>query len=134
MWIFTKTGFVSCVKCLDDQNKILVRGRQAEDVLAFVGKYSNEYFSILVGDYTHRAVLTLAQFNEQLAEAVNGIDYPNFKDSIPQDRRSYHNACMSVWQVMHDYQEGKFDERQNDASYWSDLEGEAWIREEDERR
>lgn len=50
-------------------------------------------------DYRFRAELPRKLVATVIADQVECIDYPNFKDSVPD--RELHDAYMAFWTVMH---------------------------------
>lgn len=116
MWIFTQDGFFSIVKkdCGDDE--LLVRARVRGDLEAFIartGKDNRDTFGpfeiveVPHADYLFRVTLPYWMITEYLAVAAEGIDYDNFKDSLPANSPlSFVRRCayMKVWGAMRDLQ------------------------------
>lgn|GEM_PF-671948 len=96
MWIFLNNAFLSIVKNQNDASKLLVRARIAGDIERVFPGVRVEHTSR--ADYAWRAAIDRSQVSAKLAQLADGIDYPNFKNSVREDRR--HDAYMSVWQDM----------------------------------
>jgi hypothetical protein len=103
MWIFTNKGFISVVEDKKDKNRMLVRARGKGHIDAiFPGA---KVLKDAGTDYQYRTFLPRSEVVRVLAREINGIDYPNYKDSIPQDDasgRKYHKACENVWFLMNE--------------------------------
>jgi hypothetical protein len=102
MWVFTDKGFVSIVEHREDPETLVVRSR-------FAGHIRNLFPGAKViktpdADYLYRAFLPRQAVKEKLAESVQDIDYPNFKNSI--DESPYHEACKDVWSALYRHQRG----------------------------
>jgi hypothetical protein len=109
MWIFLNNSFLSVI---DPKAKytggggpvsstLLVRSRIKGDIEAVFPK------AIVTEtpdrDYRFRASIPREKVAEAMLDAVNGIDYSNFKGSVPDKAR--HDAYAGVWGVMHREQE-----------------------------
>ncbi len=100
MWIFTKTGFISCVQHREKPDTMIVRARKLEHLAAFVGKqHAAEIFTLDFSDYKYRIELSRAIFQELVANQVEQLDYPNFKNSISDSEHDYRQACGATWEV-----------------------------------
>jgi len=100
MWVFTNRGFVSIVENRGDPKTMVVRSR-------FAGHIKNLFPKAKVlktpqADYLYRAFIPRPLVVDKLSEAIEEIDYPNFKNSIGDDR--YHDACMDVWSTLYRHQ------------------------------
>ena len=103
MWLFTSKSFVSIVVDLNDKTKRLVRARMEGDIEEL---FPNAVVRKGEGtDYLYRASISVEEVAQKVQESVMGMDYGNFKDSVPSDHEDRHNAYMEVWDVMHRYQE-----------------------------
>ena len=49
-------------------------------------------------DYLYWAVIHKAEIIEKISTMIDGIDYPNFKDSVKD--RELHDAYLDVWAAM----------------------------------
>lgn len=98
MWLFTSQGMLSIVQDPTAKDVLIVRAREPGVI---------EHFFPLAKvvqrperDYLYRAMVPRRTVQDVVAEYVIGIDYGNFKDSIPHNKPNYHNACHRVWQDM----------------------------------
>jgi hypothetical protein len=100
MWIFQNRSFLSIVQHNERPDCLLVRSRIKGDIEQTLP--DAEVFEIAEADYRYRAVVTRAEMKAALAQAVDRVDYPNFKDSIPHDGKhtARKRAYMRVWQAM----------------------------------
>jgi hypothetical protein len=100
MWVFTDRGFLSIVEHRDDPETLLVRSRFAGQIRKlFPGA---KVLKTPQADYLYRAFIPRRQVADKLFSAVEEIHYPNFKNSIGDDR--YHDACMDVWSALYRHQ------------------------------
>jgi hypothetical protein len=104
MWIFTPHGFISAVKHRDYDNVLIVRARRREHLEAVLPGRPIEQTDN--ADYRYRTQVLKGELAAVIAEAIQGIDYDNFKNSIPDNQ--YHDACSGVWSVMHRLQPGSW--------------------------
>ena len=86
MWIFTNRGFLSIVEDKDDPHRLLVRARYKGDIEAHFSWRTFDTSQLNVvetseADYRFRVSLPRETVSAQIHSFVNGIDYPNFKDS-----------------------------------------------------
>lgn len=96
MWIFKNDAFLSIVAHRDLPGSVLVRSRVAGDIQrALPGA---KVFEDAQADYQYRAIVKRDVLAQALFEAVDDINYPNFKDSV--DDAARHDAYMAVWQAM----------------------------------
>ncbi|MDP8244753.1 MAG: hypothetical protein P9L94_11770 [Candidatus Hinthialibacter antarcticus] len=102
MWIFTSNAFLSIVVHKNDPSIRLVRGRCNGDIEAVFPDAN--VFEDVAADYRYRAVIPVDDVACVLAKHVLEMDYTNFKNSIPNEKHDYHNACLQVWQTMHGLQ------------------------------
>jgi hypothetical protein len=103
MWIFLNDAFLSVVSDKADPtgDRLLVRARRRGDIERVF--LAAEVFQVAGSDYAHRAWVPRRQVAEALTARVDGIDYPNFKNTI-QDS-DFHDAAMKVWGVMNRLQQ-----------------------------
>ena len=94
MWVCLNTGFVSIVEHPMHSDLVMVRGRRKEDVAALV---KDEYFieQTDARDYRFRAIAPKAKVARMVSDAVESIDYGNFKDSVEDD--NLHKFYAEVW-------------------------------------
>jgi hypothetical protein len=100
MWVFTNRGFLSIVEHRDDPETMVVRSR-------FAGHIKNLFPRAKVmrtpeADYLYRAFIPREKVTEAMSRFAEDIHYPNFKNSISDDR--YHDACMDVWSALYRHQ------------------------------
>jgi hypothetical protein len=100
MWIFLSDAFLSIVDKGGDGTTLLARARKAGDIeRIFPG---SEVQETPRNDYRYRARLPRERVAQALADAVQNIRYPNFKDTVKSHAR--HEAYLSTWQVMYRFQ------------------------------
>lgn len=93
MWIILNDAFVSIVAHRDKPDVLLVRARVEGDIeRALPGA---QVWTDPAADYRYRAEVTREVVAQALADAVRGIDYGNFKDSVEDRQR--HAAYAAVW-------------------------------------
>lgn len=98
MWVFQNHAFVSVVSHRTQRDRLLVRSRIAGDVERAVPVAN--VFEDPSADYRYRAIVSRDEFKRAMSDAVDRIDYDNFKGSIPNRDRVRHDAYMGVWGVM----------------------------------
>ena len=103
MWIFTSNAFVSIVEDRNDKSRLLVRARDKDAIKAIFPNADSKH--TLYSDYPYRAYVDRVEVAETMKRNVMGIDYDNFKNSIPASNHIFHNACMKVWSVMRKMQD-----------------------------
>ena len=109
MWLFTKDGFYSAVH--DDycnKGELMIRARVIDDLERLVGKLNLSDADILIvnnADYRYRVKLTKEQWSAYVAGEAAGIDYDNFKNSLPVHEQRRAAAYMKCWEVMYLLQE-----------------------------
>jgi hypothetical protein len=96
MWVFQNSSFLSVVAHKDRPGHLLVRSRIKGDIERAIPEA--KVFEDVDADYRYRAVVPTELFKDAMGEAVDRIDYYNFKNSVRDGPR--HDAYMSVWQVM----------------------------------
>lgn len=95
MWMFTKSGFVSCVAC---KGGVQVRARVRQHLVRLGLKPILETTD---SDYRFRVVLQRREFARFVARVVKDLDYTNFKaklHTLPD--AEYTRACTEVWHQM----------------------------------
>lgn len=104
MWLMSKTGFVSIVEHRDRPGFVLVRARRMGDLDPFIEdnqKYIKEQQGEVVylehADYPYRVVLPKGGVVDTVSRLIRGIDYDNFKASLPPDRQVLYGQ---VWWVL----------------------------------
>lgn len=107
MWIFFNNSFLSIVEHEKDKGFLLVRARHVGDIKAIFPKVTEQ--ETPENDYLVRAMVPRELVVAKIAEAVDAIDYDNFKKSVKGNSR--HNAYLKVWQVMANWQYREMPER-----------------------
>ena len=104
MWLFLNNAFVSIVAPLpnrgvDPDDFLVVRARIQGDIERLFPKA--KVTSSKATDYQFRAVVSRDDVATKIAEqVVLGINYTNFKDSIPKADNKRHAAYLRVWAIM----------------------------------
>ena len=98
MWIFTSQSFVSIVADKNDPDRRLVRARCKGDIEELFPEA--DVIEDASADYRYRAFLSAGDVAKRIADYVEKMDYPNFKNSIPPYKKKYHDACYGVWSIM----------------------------------
>lgn len=112
MWIMLNDAFISVVAAQadslrragiedDPRDWLSVRARKAGHIERVFPKAT--VMSWPGRDYAFRAFVPRWRVMEVIALRVQGIDYPNFKDSVRD--RGLHDAYLDVWSVMWAYQQ-----------------------------
>ena len=103
MWICLSDAFLSVVDKGDPTRAtLLVRARRAGDIERV---FPEAEVSTKGGsDYAYRARLPRARVASRIAEAVQGIDYGNFKATVRERRR--HDVYMDIWTALARDQDG----------------------------
>jgi hypothetical protein len=97
MWVFTNKGFVSIVEHRDDVSMMVIRSLFAGQIRSLFPKA--KVLKTPKADYLYRAFIPREIVAEALLGCVQDIDYPNFKNSIDDDK--YHAACADVWSALY---------------------------------
>lgn len=101
MWIMLNNAFVSIVSKDCKPTELLVRARRKGDIQRVFGK-GVKVTRYTKSDYLYRAVVSRKAVATALAKEVERVDYPNFKNSVKDDK--LHNAYLRVWTAMADVQ------------------------------
>ena len=102
MWVFTQSGFVSAVRHHSRQGIVHVRARDRRSLAPLEGLVVDEVVHTPDADYPYRLDVPDAKIAAWLAEMVNDLDYPNFKDQVAQVRgHGFAGALHDVWSTMH---------------------------------
>ena len=105
MWVVTNKGFMSIV-AKDENGRpsgsgpeaiVSVRFRRKRDATALFPGYA--VTTTPKGDYGFRVFATRTEVARVLVHEALGIDYANFKSSIPDHDEALHDACMEAWAV-----------------------------------
>lgn len=105
MWIVTNKGFMSVVakdrhgkpSGKADDAEVSVRFRRKADAKKLFPDH--ERVDTPGGDYECRVFATRFEVGCAVAKMVIGIDYTNFKDSIPKKDTDLYSACTAAWSV-----------------------------------
>jgi hypothetical protein len=96
MWIMFSDCFLSIVSKDCQPNELVVRARRPGDIeQVFPGaKVKRD----IKADYLYRAILSKKAVALAMAERIDAVNYPNFKDSVTD--AALHRAYMQVWFAM----------------------------------
>jgi len=106
MWIFLNNSFLSIVDNMDDPTgeTLLVRARFKGDLEAVFTDFSSldllEVEETPDADYRFRTRLPRHCVASAIAQDILNINYPNFKDSIPEGQPNRYTAYVQTWAVM----------------------------------
>lgn len=100
MWLCLNNAFLSIVEpgapTLADGDFLLVRARRKGDIEAIFPAAKVERKP--ERDYLFRAFIPRAEVAAAVADQVKGIAYPNFKNSVKNNR--LHDAYARIWSIM----------------------------------
>ena len=114
MWVFFNNSFLSVVDKAPDPANLVVRARVEGHIEAVFP--NAKVIRDASCDYLFRAFIPRELVAQAMMEAVMGIDYSNFKNSIRDNR--YHDACSRVWGVMSGLQPVRpYSGRKSDSNY-----------------
>ncbi len=88
--------FLSVVAHKEIPDSLLVRSRIAGDIERAIPGVDT--FEDPEADYRYRAVVGREEFKTAIAARIDGIDYPNFKNSIRDARK--HHAATGIWALL----------------------------------
>lgn len=110
MWIFTNKGFISAVQHREKPDLLIVRARKREDLLDLFPEITEQggIQETPDADYRWRVEMTPVYLSRAIQKEIQGIDYDNFKDSIPAKRIELREFCSHVWRLACNYQGGWF--------------------------
>lgn len=94
MWIMTPTAYLSIVAYTPDPGMLYVRARLNGDIEAVFPAAKVEHTPDCA-DYAYRAVVRRAEVATALTLLALEIDYPNFKDAVPNSDR--HDVYLDIW-------------------------------------
>lgn len=97
MWIFLNDSFISIVAHYGLPNSLLVRARRAGDIERAIPAAAGKVQLTPEADYRYRATLPRATVEQALIDAVDAIDYPNFKNSIDPRDTTRSAVYGAVW-------------------------------------
>lgn len=105
MWIYTKNGFYSVVQDKNDPDYLIVRARVKGDLEALCEGlgFNTTIKETPDNDYRYRIKMPRVMVSHLVSLSVSEINYPNFKDSISDKRRSpYYGSVWSAMALMQD--------------------------------
>jgi hypothetical protein len=147
MWVYLNNAFLSIVEDRADSELLIVRARLPGDIEALLivrARLPGDIEAVIPGafvkvttdaDYRYRATVPRHWVVEAMARAVERIDYPNFKGSLPRDfdgmrdldmaeaRRVAYHAC---WAAMVDMQNAQHAEQDGQVSE-AEISGLEWL-------
>lgn len=108
MWIITTRGFLSVVQNLKPtgpDDAILIRGRVRADLeqfADFAARHGDRpaVASTPDADYAYRLTASRGIFAAYLAEQVDALNYPNFKDEVAKESPKRAHVYMGVWTAL----------------------------------
>ena len=107
MWIFLSDAFLSIVADNRDPDRLMVRARAPGDIERFLSGHGLSTLPAIVetpdADYRFRVSAPRDVVNRALSERLQGISYPNFKNSVRE--RDRHLAYQETWDAMRLFQE-----------------------------
>ena len=101
MWLCLSRSYLSIVADRKDKSRLLVRARVAGHIEAVFPKA--EVFTDSEADYLYRAFISREEVVLALSSEVRGIDYDNFKSSVPD--QALHDCYLGFWRLMHKLQD-----------------------------
>jgi hypothetical protein len=96
MWLMFSDCFLSVVSKDCGPTELLVRARRRGDIERMFP--SAKVIEDTKTDYLYRAVLPRDVVKQAVADMIDHIDYPNFKNSVKD--RMLHDAYLDVWAAM----------------------------------
>jgi hypothetical protein len=100
MWVCLNSAFLSIVEPtgqdLNTGDMLLVRARRKGDIESVFPNAAVEKRP--ERDYLFRALIPRQEVAAAMADQVRAIGYPNFKDSVKNNR--LHDAYAAVWGIM----------------------------------
>jgi hypothetical protein len=85
VWICFNNSFVSIVQDKTQPHKLMVRARAKEHLLNLFGPKA-QIIETPDADYRWRVLTTRRRVTQLMSDAIASLDYPNFKDSVEDDR------------------------------------------------
>ena len=106
MWAISQDGFVSAVAHRDNPNSLMVRARDAQSLRSLANTTGAQVVATPYADYPYRVTVTKAAFATWITEAVNAVDYTNFKSRAARTRGGrFASALHEVWATLHDIED-----------------------------
>jgi len=106
MWIYTTDGFYSVVHdryCEPDE--LMIRARKRED-LERLNAYNikGDIIELPHADYRYRIPVKRAIWSKYLTQYAQNLRYNNFKNTLPPQDHSRHEAYYKCWEAMYTFQ------------------------------
>ena len=106
MWMMTKQGFISVVRChAPNEHQVAVRARRRDHLVAILDLVDFDHVGQETDgtDYRFRVFFTNEELGVVMMAVASAIDYGNFKGAVdgcygPTD--DYANSLHQVWSVM----------------------------------
>lgn len=108
MWLFTRHGFYSITRSLDEPTKLQIRARvrgDLENLQAFTG-VPGPILETPTADYRWRWIVTPAEAKVITVRLTQDIIYSNFKSAIARqpDQSAKLPALHDIWTLHHGWQ------------------------------
>jgi inorganic pyrophosphatase len=104
MWIFMNDAFFSVVKDRNNEDGVVVRARVEGDLENVFGS-DKKVIVTDDSDYRFRLFLDQEYVKNVIANRIENINYPNFKNSINKTDYERKRYYTDVWGVMYDWQD-----------------------------
>lgn len=105
----TKFGFFSAVQ-KDGEERLTIRARAREDLERLRAAHLPNMGEIIEGvgtDYKYRAHASHEEFARAMRDAVQDIDYSNFKNAVKKEMGAERaNVYANVWSVLRKIEKG----------------------------
>jgi hypothetical protein len=83
VWVFTTDGFYSAVEYSPDPSYLLVRCRTEDDMRRLADRLGeSDIQRTPAADYGWRLVVSRPAWVRYLAQSIDQMDYPNFKEAV----------------------------------------------------
>lgn len=103
MWLFSTKGFASVVEKDDNPAILLCRSRFKGDLERMFPEAKGKVQTTPNKDYLYRVELPGTVVAAAISKLVDAIDYPNFKNAVPQKARQ--TIYSRVWGIMFNAQD-----------------------------
>ena len=101
MWVCLNNAFISAVQDENDADLLKIRARNRNHLKVLFPK--SKIFSSEATDYRFRVFVPKAEFAALIAKKAMEINYPNFKDSVQDDK--LHKLYADFWSLHWRYQQ-----------------------------
>jgi hypothetical protein len=102
MWICLNNAFISAVQDEGDANVLKIRARNRKHLEVLFPKDKKHILESKDADYRFRVFIPKAEFAALLAKKAMEINYPNFKDSVRDNK--LHDLYANFWALHWRYQ------------------------------